>query len=109
MRADLVVIDSQVLDDPPRFVQAQEPVFIQALTPEGSVEALYECVLHGLTRLDKLILTDWVERLPSEYGVLRINLGQRFRYHIIYRLKTEAIEIVAFGHNSQRDAYCDRL
>lgn len=56
------------------------------------------------------ILKDWVERQPNEYGVLRINLGKRFPYHIIYRLKDDVAEIVAFSHHRQRDAYwLDRI
>ena len=56
------------------------------------------------------IVEDWVERLPNDHGVLRLNLGKRFPYHIIYQAKEDTIEIVAFGHNRQRDAFwVDRL
>ncbi len=58
----------------------------------------------------EFIRADWVHRSPNEYGVLRINLGQRLPYHLIYRLSEERVEILAFSHHRQRPGYWqDRL
>ncbi len=51
-----VVADAPGLDRPPRVLQIQEPVLIQALLAQPSVEALDEGVLYRLARPDELEL-----------------------------------------------------
>jgi|GEM_PF-4259786 len=50
------------------------------------------------------ICADWVQRRPDGYGVFRINLA-KFPYHLIYRLKEDQVEIIAFSHHGKRDQY----
>ncbi len=51
-----VVINSPGFDEFFRFLEADEPVFVEAFVSEGSVEALNKRVLNGFPRLDKLQL-----------------------------------------------------
>ena len=51
----VIVIMSPGFGDPPGFREASEPVLIEALIPEASIEALAGAVLHRLSGLDKVV------------------------------------------------------
>ena len=52
VRACCVVVVPPFGDDPPRFGQAGEEMFVEALVAQAAVEALDKAVLHGLARCD---------------------------------------------------------
>ena len=70
MRPDLVVVDPVRLDLLPRVVEADEPVFVQALVPELPVEALDVRVLDRLPRPDEVESDAALER-PAVHDAAR--------------------------------------
>ena len=53
MRTLTVVVLTPGLDQLSRFLQAREPVFIQAAIPKPCIEAFYKRILHGLAGFNK--------------------------------------------------------
>lgn len=56
MRPDLVVVHSPAFDDFPGVFQNGEPVEVQTVIAESTVEAFHECVLGRFAGLDKVEL-----------------------------------------------------
>lgn len=53
--SEVIVVLSPGFSDAPCFLDAPEPVFIQAFVSEAAVEALAGAVLHGLSGLDEVV------------------------------------------------------
>ena len=64
--------------DPPRFGQAGEEMFVEALVAQAAVEALDKAVLHGLARCD-VVPANAAFLLPAQDSVQQGELGTRCR------------------------------
>jgi hypothetical protein len=62
MRTLGIAIHSPRLDHLSGLWQGEEPVLVQALIPQPSIEALKECILNRLARLDEV---QWHTYLPG--------------------------------------------
>src|SRR5215211_4871462 len=85
-----IVVQPPGLDELARVSQAEEPVLVQALVPQPSVEALHERVLDGLAgrdevQLDARRVRPLIEHPTGQFGAIvqhQLPWGAAFAHHL---------------------------